>query len=320
MGPALRRLAIAGAALAALAAPAGAGAYGWPLKPFNRAHPIRGAFGDPRYHLDAEGALSAFHFGVDIAAADGTAVYAVEPGYVHARPADVSVEARSGRLFGYWHVRPVVHTGQHVRKHQLLGYVGQGWGHVHFAESLRGAYKDPLRPGALTPYYDRVPPAIDSVELLSPEGAPVDPGQVTGPVDAVADIWDVPALAPPPPWQVARLTPAVIWWVLTGPDGYSQSALVADFQRGLPPNWLYGWIYAPGTYQNKPFRPGHYLFWLVHGLDTSGLPDGRYRLTVYAENTRRRIGSTTFTFDTANGVAATPTRTPGPRPRRPVRY
>jgi hypothetical protein len=58
----------------------------------------------------------------------------------------------------------------------------------------------------------------------------------------------------------------------------------------------------------------------VHGLDTSGLPDGRYRLTVYAENTRRRIGSTTFTFDTANGVAATPTRTPGPRPRRPVRY
>ena len=73
----MRQLAIAAVALAALVVPAGAGAYSWPLKPFNRAHPIRGAFGDPRYHLDTEGSLSAFHFGVDIAAADGTRVYAV---------------------------------------------------------------------------------------------------------------------------------------------------------------------------------------------------------------------------------------------------
>jgi len=57
-------------------------AYGWPLKPFRKPHPIRGTFGDPRFHLSAEGALSAFHFGVDIAARDGTAVYAVEPGVV----------------------------------------------------------------------------------------------------------------------------------------------------------------------------------------------------------------------------------------------
>ena len=33
---------------AALLVPAGAGAYGWPLKPFDKPHPIRGSFGDPR--------------------------------------------------------------------------------------------------------------------------------------------------------------------------------------------------------------------------------------------------------------------------------
>jgi hypothetical protein len=300
VGQEVRRLALTGAALAALLAPAGAAAYSWPLKPFNRAHPIRGAFGDPRYHLDAEGSLSAFHFGVDIAAADGTRVYAVEPGYVHARPTDVSVQSGSGRLFGYWHIRPVVRTGQHVRRHQLLGYVGHGWGHVHFAESYHGAYKDPLRPGALTPFFDRVRPTIDSVGLLGPEGAPLDPTHVTGSVDAVASIWDAPPLAPPAPWQLARLTPTAIWWVLNGPDGYSQSELVVDFSVGLPPNSLYTWIYAPGTYQNKPFRPGHYVFWLMHGLDTTSLPDGTYRLTVSAENTRRHVGSTTFTFQITN--------------------
>ena len=85
-----------------------------------------------------------------------------------------------------------------------------------------------------------------------------------------------------------------------------QSDLVAYFGFGLPQNGFYDWIYAPGTYQNKAFRPGDYVFWLLHGLDTTSLPDGRYQLTVYAENTRRHIGSTTFTFQTANGVTIAP--------------
>jgi len=65
-------------AIAALFLAPRAAAYSWPLKPFNKQHPVRGTFGDPRYHLGAEGSLSAFHFGVDIAAPDGTPVYAVE--------------------------------------------------------------------------------------------------------------------------------------------------------------------------------------------------------------------------------------------------
>src|SRR5439155_9746125 len=126
----VRRLAASFIAVLSLVATPAAAAYGWPLKPFRKPHPIRGTFGDPRFHLSAEGALSAFHFGVDIAARDGTAVYAVAPGFVRARRTDVTVRRRNGRAFGYWHIRPVVHTGQHVRVHQLLGYIMPAWGHV----------------------------------------------------------------------------------------------------------------------------------------------------------------------------------------------
>jgi hypothetical protein len=43
------------------------------LEPFDRAHPVRGYFNDPRI----SGKSRAFHFGIDIAAANGTPVYAV---------------------------------------------------------------------------------------------------------------------------------------------------------------------------------------------------------------------------------------------------
>jgi hypothetical protein len=47
--------------------------YSWPLQPFDRAHPVRAFFNDPRI----SGATKAFHFGVDISAPNGTPVYAV---------------------------------------------------------------------------------------------------------------------------------------------------------------------------------------------------------------------------------------------------
>ena len=44
-----RRLLVALVAfVAALAFAGGASAYGWPVRPFNKQHPIRGGFGDPR--------------------------------------------------------------------------------------------------------------------------------------------------------------------------------------------------------------------------------------------------------------------------------
>jgi len=53
--------------------------YPWPLKPFDRSHPVRGYFNDPRI----SGTSRAFHFGIDISAPNGTPVYAVRRGVVH---------------------------------------------------------------------------------------------------------------------------------------------------------------------------------------------------------------------------------------------
>ena len=283
--------------------PAAATAYGWPLKPFHKQHPIRGGFGDPRYHVGAESQVSSFHFGVDIVARTGEAVYSVEPGFAHARASHVVVARASGRRFEYWHIRPVIRSSRYVRRHQLLGYVRPGWGHVHFAESFRGAYRDPLRRGALTPYYDPTTPVVSFVQLVGPAGEVVNDGRVTGMVNVVAGAYDTPPQPPRPPWQVARLAPAAIWWVLTGPDGLTETSVAVDFIDGLPINPLYPFVYAPGTYQNKPNRPGLYLFWLAHFLDTSAGPDGRYQLKVFAGDTRGNVGTQTLSFTTANGVS-----------------
>jgi murein DD-endopeptidase MepM/ murein hydrolase activator NlpD len=291
-------------ALVALFAEQGAAGYGWPVKPFDRQHAIRGTFGDPRYHLDGEGQLSSFHFGVDIDVADGAPVYAVEPGVVVRRhAASVTIGRASGRRFGYWHVRPVVRSGTHVRLHQLLGYVLPGWGHVHFAESMLGVYRNPLRDGALAPFNDGTSPVVASIGLLTADGSIADAGHLAGSIAIQADIYDLPPLAPASPWDVARLAPAFVWWSLLDDStgAIVQSARVIDVRFALPANRLYGWIYAPGTYQNKPHRPGRYLFHLAHTLDTARFPDGTYTLEVGAADTRRNIGTATVVVTLSNG-------------------
>ena len=56
--------------------------YGWPVKPFNRQHPVRGFFGDPRIAEGRKGTTRSFHFGIDISCPDGTPVYATMSGRV----------------------------------------------------------------------------------------------------------------------------------------------------------------------------------------------------------------------------------------------
>jgi murein DD-endopeptidase MepM/ murein hydrolase activator NlpD len=298
---AVRLLSVITMAVIALTLVPSAAAYSWPVKPFHKPHPIRATFGDPRFHLALEGQLSAFHFGVDIVARDGAPVYAVEKGIVVRRHStSVTIGRPSGRRFGYWHVRPVVRSGTHVRLHQLLGYVLPGWGHVHFAESIHGAYRNPLRKGALAPFYDHTAPTVASVQILTPQG-PADDGHIAGAIDITADVFDTPPLAPKPPWDVARLAPAKIWWNLIDAEGaLVWSTVAVDFADALPVNGLYMWMYAPGTYQNKPRRPGHYLFWLAHQFDTTGLANGAYTLEVMASDTRHNIGSATVALTIAN--------------------
>ena len=47
--------------------------------------------------------------------------------------------------------------------HQLLGHIEAGWGHVHFAESIKGRYLDPIRPGAIQPFIDVGHPTIAQI-------------------------------------------------------------------------------------------------------------------------------------------------------------
>ncbi len=260
--------------------------YGWPLKPFNRQHPVRGYLNDPR---NGNGAKS-FHFGIDISAPDGTAVYAVEAGEVfnkHGRHA-LAVKGAT-RTFGYWHVVPVVRNRQHVDAHQLLGHIVRGEGHVHFAERQRGEYLNPLRPGGIGPYVDRTPPTVSSVEFLR-NGRAVAADALTGRVDIVVEAFDTTPLLVPQPWSREPVTPALIRWsIARGSRRVIALRTAADSLRTKLPERLYDSIYAPGTRQNHARDPGHYRFYLAHGFNTSRLPAGPWRLRIEAGDTRGNL-------------------------------
>jgi murein DD-endopeptidase MepM/ murein hydrolase activator NlpD len=295
-------------AVLGLAVPSAAQAYGWPVKPFNRMHAIRGTFDDPRFHLRPDLTTAAsFHFGVDIVAPDGSPVYAVEPGVVVRGPDSVNLRRPNRRAFGYWHVRPVVRTGQHVRLHQLLGYVIAGWGHVHFAETVAGHYRNPLRKGGLSPYRELSVPVVASISVVRLDGhllQTVAAGAVSGEVGIIADAYELPSIAPPPPWNRAHLAPSLVRWRLIPGNGDPPGSwhVAADFRNRLLPAHDFSRIYAPGTYQNKPNRPGDYRFWLVSSLDTTTLPDGTYFVDVQAFDTRGGVGENTLAFTVVNSA------------------
>jgi hypothetical protein len=279
------------------------------VSPFHRQHPIRGAFGDPRtlrgsIDVSVDNPVS-FHGGVDIQARDGTAVYAVESGFV-------SVEGRhvvavgspfalptAAVVFGYWHIDPVVTGGQYVRQSQLLGYVHAGAGHVHLSERRFGTYVNPLRRGGLAPYADHTYPVIRGLVVYaaaSDRQLPLD--AVTGRVDVAVDAYDPPAIRPWGDWSDAVWAPAHITWSgLFDLDSAwmprAGPAQTVDFDR--LPNVSLRDVYAPGTVQNQPAFAGDDRFWLIRGLDTSDLV-GDHTITVSAWDTRGNRTTRTFAF------------------------
>jgi peptidase M23-like protein len=155
-------------------------AYHYPVRPFDRQHPIRGFFGDPRtvtnVPLARDSSLSAgsfgFHNGVDISAATGTPVYPVVSGVVVARlyADEVTVQTDDARRFQYYHLRPSVRIGQQViAERTVLGHVLPGWLHVHLTEiDVFRAY-NPLAPGRLEPFQQhttRLSTALSSAALV----------------------------------------------------------------------------------------------------------------------------------------------------------
>lgn len=291
-------------ATVALAAPAAAhAAYPWPIKSFVRQHVIRGYFNDPRYDFEGNVFTNAFHFGIDIAARDGIGVYAVQGGAVSRHTNYVTVSTPDGHDFGYWHIGPVVEQGQHVTQGTLLGRIETGWSHVHFAESVNGVYLNPLRPGALAPYTDTTSPTVAAVSI-SRAGKPVDPAKVSGIVDLACDAYDIPPLAPAPPWRDTRVTPVLIRWRILRASGRPATRwrTAIDFRFSLVPNPFFNLVYAPGTRQNRAHRPGRYVFYLQAGWSSARLSNGSYRLKVGAWDTRGNSAFGSLPFTIANAT------------------
>lgn len=297
-------------------------AYGWPVKPFDRPHPVRGNFGDPRttFHapptmrglMAGDGSFS-FHFGVDIAVADGTPVYPVRSGVATLRGGrTVHVESGNGFATQYWHIIPAIASGQQVVEGKtVLGHVMKGYEHVHFSELENGRAVNPLAPGHMGPYADSTAPTVTAISFRR-GGAEVLPEFVHGRLDVVARISDVPALRVPGIWRDLPVAPAVITWrVERVADGrrVMREATSYDVRRTLPDDDAFWHYYARGSRQNMSTfnsrrawrQPGVYLYDLTRApLDTSRLANGIYRLVVTAGDIRGNRGTTTQNFIVRN--------------------
>jgi hypothetical protein len=265
-----------------LAVPA---AYSWPVKPFDRQHPVRANLNDPR--IGHEGGES-FHFGIDISVPDGTPVYAVTGGKAYVRPGNVSVADGGTHSFGYWHVRAAVVNHQPVRRHQLLGWVIPGWEHVHFAERANGVYLNPLRPGGLGPYTDVSAPEIGEITLTHLAG---------GGVQVLANTYDTPSPRVRGDWTHEPVSPALIQWrVFRNGRAVAGWQTAADFRTRMLDRKLFESVYAPPTRQNHKGKAGLYCFFLSHEWKPA---DGTYRIEVAASDTRenRTVARLDFTVE-----------------------
>jgi hypothetical protein len=298
----LRGALVAAAVLAALAAtaPSTADAYGWPVKPFDRQHPVRGFFGDPRIAGD-HGQHRSFHFGVDVSAPDGTAVYATLTGTALIDPATPEVVyIRSASdpdvVFAYWHVVPAVRDGQPVTAYRaVLGHIARGWAHVHFAEVRKGRHLNPLRPGAMSPYTDRTRPDVHTVRLERRAAAAAGSQAARGTFDLVAEISDETPLPVPGRWFGRPVMPALVRWRLRRADGDVQGWRTAvDFRAVIPRNDLFGSVYDRLTRQNRPWRDGRYRILLARSWSAALLRRGLHVVDVVVADTRGNSSRRSF--------------------------
>ena len=302
---------------------ASGGGFGYPVKPFDREHPIRGNFGDPRSQflgpptldtvLHGSGSFS-FHQGVDISAPNGTAVYPVADGTVKTVTAEwVRVESGGGRAFEYWHIRPRVRVGQHVEARKtVLGRIMKPAGHVHLTEYENGRVVNPLARGRLTPYHDTTQPSVRSIAFRQTDTGPaLLPGFVRGKVEIAVDAQDMPTMPVKGEWRNLPVTPALLTWRIRSWTGRTVVGrqVAADYRTTVPANSSFWNVYARGTYQNMSVFGPHYsylqrgcfLFKLTpRPFDTRRLHDGVYDLVVTATDIRGNSGSATLRFTVHN--------------------
>jgi murein DD-endopeptidase MepM/ murein hydrolase activator NlpD len=315
---------LATTAVAAALAPAPGLAYGWPVRPFDRQHPVRGSLGDPRTiffgppsaaGLAGDGRFG-FHMGVDISARDGTAVHPVESGVVTVvdrRKGHELVRVASGAAaFEYWHITATVRVGQKVSAGRTrLGRILRGAGHVHLTELDGGRIVNPLGRGHLAPYRDTTRPSVDEIAFRAGDGSALMPSFLRGVVEIVAEAHDTPAVPVPGLWHGMPVTPALVAWRIEQWNGkvVLPETIAYDVRGTTPPDGDFWRTYARGTYQNMSvfgshyswLQPGCFLFRLTPStLDTARLEDGVYSVVVTATDVAGNSSSASVRFTVAN--------------------
>ncbi len=296
--------------------------YRWPVKPFDKAHPIRSTFGEPRTTFAGPplpstllygGGSFSYHNGIDIAVPDGTPVYSVESGVVSIpSPRTVAVDSGGGVMFQYWHIIPTVAPGQTVTAYQtVLGHVRPRYGHVHFAQFRDGAPVNPLLPGRLGPYADRTRPHVGAVTFRTPAGKDELPELLRGHVVIAAQAWDTSALPVAGNWHGFPIAPALVSWRIERARDHSVvlgTQFAFDASSSLPHVSFWS-SYARGTTQNMPTfkkhrywrEPGRFLYRMApESFDTRTLPDGIYDVVVTAVDSRGNRGSSQQVFTVWN--------------------
>ena len=299
------------------------GAYGWPVKPFDRAHPIRGSFGDPRtiFHgpptrqtLHSGSGSFSFHQGVDVSAPNGEPVYAVADGTVTTVTREwVGVDCGNGRSFEYWHITARVRVGQRVSAgRSLLGHVQRPSGHVHLTQLEDGRSVNPVGRNRLTPYEDTTEPQIVGIALRRADDAPDEmPQFVRGDVELLVEAVDEPALPVRGLWNGLPVTPARITWRIEKWTGrvVVREQIARDVREKLPSAERFWTTFARGTCQNfsvfgshySYLQNGRYVFRLTaRPFDTSTLRDGVYALVVTATDTAGNRDSQRLRFTVHN--------------------
>jgi hypothetical protein len=262
---------------------------GWPVRPRNRQHPIRGSFLDPRPD-PRKGAI--YHEGVDIAVRDDRPergappgrthrVFAIEGGPVHfATPRGVRGSLQVGH-FGYGHVDARVLMGETVTPGQHIAWTCEGDWHLHLSEFVFTAGGErvnvnPLRRGGkLHPYVDRAAPQIreirfytpatpawgrrpnTSVARLPPAGRRLDRERLFGRVDVRVRVNDPQSFIGwfeelphlAAPHHPFRIALEIVH-VASGKTVRRREVFRAEQLLGMPA----GRHFAPGTEQNLPAR------------------------------------------------------------------
>lgn len=314
-----------------LAGGAAAG-YGWPVRPFDKQHAIRGFFGDPRTvfteslfanGINGPGSFS-FHNGLDITAPNETPVYPVASGVAHVvSGATVHVTTLDGRTFQYFHVVPEVLDGEQVvARRTILGRVQAPYEHVHLSEIDGIRVVNPLLKGHLRPYVDRTRPVVDEIEFRSADGRPLGSLGVCGRISIVASALDRPPLAVVGPFAGLPVAPALVTWevVKLGKGIVIPRTTTVDLRRTLPLPRDFWNVYARGTYQNAPrfglqqfnAMPGRFLFLLTSALETKTLGNGVFVVTVHAADARANAGALSRRFSVLNTGTASGCPNPPP--------